>query len=112
MAIGQFDVHYIINIAVPALMFIYPITIVLILLNALPKKYASKIVFRGVTIATLLFSIPDFLPFVFSEELVTSIKQFIPLSKYSLGWVLPALLIFIVLNFSKMTQSRSLSEEN
>lgn len=112
VAIGQFDVHYIINIAVPALMFIYPITIVLILLNALPKKYASKIVFRGVTIATLLFSIPDFLPFVFSEELVTSIKQFIPLSKYSLGWVLPALLIFIVLNFSKMTQSRSLSEEN
>ena len=32
VVVGQFDVHYIINIALPALMFIYPITIVLILL--------------------------------------------------------------------------------
>jgi LIVCS family branched-chain amino acid:cation transporter len=112
VAIGQFNVPYIINIAVPALMFIYPITIVLILLNALPKKYASNIVFRGVTITTLLFSIPDFLPVVFSEELATSIIEFIPLSKYSLGWVLPGLLVFIVLNSLKMTPPGSFLEKN
>jgi LIVCS family branched-chain amino acid:cation transporter len=110
--IGQFNVHYIINIAVPALMFIYPITIVLILLNALPKKFASRIIFKGVTVITLLFSIPDFLLFVFSEEFVTSIREWIPLSKYSLGWVLPAMFVFMVLNISKMTRFRSLSEEN
>ncbi len=33
VGVGQFDVHYIINVALPALMFIYPITIVLIILN-------------------------------------------------------------------------------
>lgn len=110
--IGQFDVQYIINIAVPALMLIYPITIVLILLNTLPKKYASRIIFKGVTIITLLFSIPDFLYFVFSEEYTASIKEWIPLSKYSLGWVLPSLFVFIILNISKLTRARSLSEEN
>jgi LIVCS family branched-chain amino acid:cation transporter len=70
VTVGQFDVNYIINIAVPALMFIYPITIALILLNVLPDKYASKLVYRGVTIAVLLFSIPDFLQFFASEEML------------------------------------------
>jgi LIVCS family branched-chain amino acid:cation transporter len=102
VVVGQFDVQYIINIAVPALMFIYPITIALILLNVLPQKYASKLVYRGVTIAVLLFSIPDFLQLFASEEFVNSIKAIIPLSKYSLGWTLPALVVFLLLNGSEL----------
>ena len=98
VAVGQFDVHYIIDIAVPALMFIYPITIVLILLNLTPNRYASKRVFRAVTIVAILFSIPDFLEVLISEETVTAIKNWIPFSKNSLGWVLPALLTFAVAN--------------
>ena len=43
--VGQMDFHSIIVIALPILMFIYPITIVLILLNVLPEKWASPIVF-------------------------------------------------------------------
>ena len=43
--VGQMDFHSIIVIALPVLMFIYPITIVLILLNVLPEKWASPIVF-------------------------------------------------------------------
>ena len=35
---SQMDVTYIIDVAHPALMFIYPICIVLILLNSLPDK--------------------------------------------------------------------------
>jgi len=95
---GQLDVHSIINIALPALMFIYPITIVLIILNVIPEKWASKLVFRGVVLATFIFSIPDFLKFIISEENVALIKELIPLSEYSMGWVLPALLVFIILN--------------
>lgn len=98
VAVGQFDVHYIIDIAVPALMFIYPITIVLILLNLTPNRYASKRVFRAVTIVAILFSIPDFLEVLISEETVTGIKNWIPFSKNSLGWVLPALLTFTIAN--------------
>ena len=95
---GQFDVRYIIDVAVPALMIIYPITIVLILLNVIPDRYATKAVFRAVTVVTLLFSLPDFLQFIISEETTILIKDIIPLSKSGLGWVLPALAAFCISN--------------
>lgn len=99
--IGQFDVNYIIKIALPALMFIYPITIVLIFLNLLSEKYASKSVFRLVVLITLLFSIPDFLNFIILEENITFIKEIIPLSHYNLGWLLPAITTFVIVNLLK-----------
>ena len=96
--IGQFNVHYIINIALPILMFIYPMTIVLIILNVLPENWASTIVFRGVVLATFIFSIPDFLKFLIAEENLFPLKEMIPLSEYSLGWVLPAIIVFLLFN--------------
>jgi len=105
---GQFDVHYIINIAVPALMFIYPITIVLILLNTLPEKYASQKVFKGLILVTFLFSIPDFLEFFLPTENLKGIQQFIPLSHYNLGWILPAFVTFLLLNVENFSTNRAL----
>lgn len=99
--IGQFDVHYIIDVALPALMFIYPITIILILLNVLPEKLASPIVFKTVVGITFLFSIPDFLKHIINPEKLTGIQNYIPFSEYSLGWVLPALFSFIIVNVFK-----------
>ena len=96
--IGQFNVHYIINIALPILMFIYPMTIVLIILNVLPENWASTIVFKGVVLATFIFSIPDFLKFLIAEENLFPLKEMIPLSEYSLGWVLPAIIVFLLFN--------------
>lgn len=96
--VGQFDVHYIINVALPALMFIYPVTIVLILLNSIPKKYASSSVFRTVIVTTLLFSIPDFLQFFVKEGALNSFQEWIPLAKLHMGWVLPALVVFLTTN--------------
>ena len=97
--VGQFNVGYIIAVALPALMFICPITIVLILLNVLPNTWASPKVFRWVVIATLLFSIPDFLGSIGHGELVAAFTKWIPLSKYHLGWLLPAFLAFIARNW-------------
>ena len=96
--VGQFDVHYIIDVALPALMFIYPLTIVLILLNILPQHYASKRVFRWVVMITFLFSIPDFLNFLIPPESLESIRATIPLANQNLGWVIPAILTFILVN--------------
>jgi len=98
VVMGQFDVHYIIAVAVPALMFIYPITIVLILLNVLPEKFAPAVVFRAVVIATILFSIPDFLGSVGLGESISGLQSYIPLSKYSMGWVFPAFVVFVLTN--------------
>ncbi len=96
VVMGQLDVHDIIVIALPALMFIYPITIVLILLNILPEKLATPTIFKAVVIVTFIFSIPDFLQFFVDKESLVGIQNIIPFSKDQLGWVLPALLTFVV----------------
>ncbi|RSC94886.1 branched-chain amino acid transport system II carrier protein [Tenacibaculum singaporense] len=101
IAVGQFDVKYIINIALPALMFIYPITIVLIVLNVLPEKYTSTLVFKSVVAVTFLFSIPDFLGFIINPNYLVEIKNNIPFANQNLGWVLPAILSFVFSNLIK-----------
>ena len=98
VVVGSYQVDFIITLAVPALMFLYPITIVLILLNIVPDKYASKLVFRAVVLVTFIFSITDFLGFIVPRESLTGIKSIIPLAEHSLGWVLPALLVFVFIN--------------
>jgi len=96
--IGQFQVTYIINVALPSLMLIYPLCIVLIILNILPDLYANKMVFRWVAFITFVFSLPDFLQFIISPEKLEAITNYVPLAKQNLGWVLPALTTFIIVN--------------
>ena len=79
-------------------MLIYPIAIVLILLNLLPEKYASKTVFRIVVLIAFLFSIPDFLKFLIPPENLQFIYNIVPFSAESLGWVLPSITGFLVAN--------------
>jgi len=105
--VGQLNFHDIIVIALPILMFIYPITIVLILLNVLPQKWATQLVFRGVVITTVVFSIPDFLGQLGFNESLTLVKEWIPLSSQTLGWVLPALFAFILCNLIKIKPTRA-----
>lgn len=101
VAMGQFNVGYIIAVALPALMFIYPITIVLILLNVVPQKFAPPKVFKWVVFTTILFSIPDFFESIGLRESIAGISEWIPLSQFSMGWVLPAAVIFTLTNFIK-----------
>lgn len=122
VVVGQFDIHYIIDLAVPALMFIYPITICLILLNVLPKQWASKLVFRGVAIVVFFFSMTDVLKEIisdnriipykkimpdglvtWSQDSITLFETYIPLGKEGMGWVLPAAVIFVLLNILVFT---------
>ncbi len=103
---GQFNVGYIIAVALPALMFIYPITIVLILLNVVPEKFASPKVFRWVVATTVLFSIPDFLGSIGFGDAIASFTQWVPLRENHMGWVLPALVVFVLANFMGKNQDR------
>ncbi|MGB1307576.1 MAG: branched-chain amino acid transport system II carrier protein [Oceanihabitans sp.] len=96
VVIGQLNFNTIIVFAFPVLLFIYPITIVLILLNVLPEKYASKAVFRAVVIITFIFSIPDVLNFLMPSENISAIIENIPFASHNLAWVLPAILVFVV----------------
>jgi len=105
--VGQFDVGYIITVAVPSLMFIYPITIILIMLNAIPEKWGSPKVFKWVVATTILFSIPDFLGSIGFGEQINPYVDWIPLSNYQLGWVLPALVAFFASNFINNNRLRT-----
>ena len=95
--VGQLNVHYIIQVAVPVLMFLYPVVITLIVLNVIPKKWASPTVFRVVVITAFLFSIPDFVNALYPDSVVF-LQDYIPFSKDGLGWVLPAMLSFLGTN--------------
>lgn len=96
--VGSYNVGFIIDIALPVLMFVYPITIVLILLNIVPEHWASPLIFRIVVAVTFLFSIPDFLKFLIDVNHIQPIIDRIPLAQYSLGWILPAIVAFLVTN--------------
>ena len=104
VVMGQFNVDYIIVVALPALMFLYPITIVLILLNVVPERFATVTVFKAVVITTIIFSIPDFLGSVGLGDTITGLQNYIPLSRFSMGWVLPAGAVFILVNVFRQKQ--------
>lgn len=93
---GQFPVDYIIAIAFPALMFIYPLTIVLILLNIMPGKWTPPAVFRTVVFTTLFFSIPDFMSSIGMPQISEFLQGWWPLQSYQLGWIIPAIGVFFL----------------
>jgi len=99
--IGQLNVAYILEVAIPAINLIYPITIALIVLNIINQKYATPKVFKGVISAVLIFSIPDVLSYFTGFELWMPILKYIPLSNYSLGWLLPSAIVFLLLNLKR-----------
>jgi len=90
----------------PAFALIYSV-IVYAISVALPKRWASKTIFRAVTLVTFVFSIPDFLQFFISESILTAINENIPLSQYSMGWVLPAFVVFVIANFLSLRKNYS-----
>ena len=95
---GQFEVKFIIDLAVYVLMFLYPISIVLILLNLLPNAYASQAVFRAVVITAFVCSIPDFLKFLIPAENLEFVYNIVPFSREGLGWILPSIVVFFIAN--------------
>jgi LIVCS family branched-chain amino acid:cation transporter len=108
VVMGQLDVNSIIIVAVPALMFIYPITIVLILLNAMPRRWTAPVVFRAVVIATILFSAPDFWASVGFGDQMKVLQEMIPLGTVSLGWLLPAVVTYIVVSAITLSRKRTI----
>jgi len=101
---GQFEVKFIIDLAVYVLMLIYPIAIVLILLNLLPEKYASRAVFQAMVAVAFVFSIPDFLKFLIPAENLELVYNIIPFSREGMGWVLPSMIVFLIVNALKWKQ--------
>ena len=88
-------------------MLIYPITIVLILLNAIPDNFTSDLTFKIVVIVTIIFSIPDLLASIGMGESVQPLLEALPLGKYSLAWLLPAITTWIIINLFSLIKRKS-----
>jgi LIVCS family branched-chain amino acid:cation transporter len=96
--IGQFNVPFIINAAIPALLLSYPLTIVLIVLNCLPEAWSGGAVYKWVVAVTLLFTVPDFLASFWTTNPLSGVAELLPLHQQSMAWLIPALVTFILVN--------------
>ena len=91
---GQFPVVYIIAIAVPALVFIYPTTIILMALHVLPDSWATPKAFKAAVLVCFVANTPAFLDSLGYSALQEA-TAFMPLSAQGLAWVLPVLLTLL-----------------
>lgn len=99
--IGSFNTDFIIEIAVPVLFMVYPLTIILILLNVIPNKFTSPTVFRWTAATTLLFSLPDLFHGL-NLTLFESYRTSLPLGDLGMGWLLPSIATFIIVNILEL----------
>lgn len=102
---ANFGLNFIISCAKPVLMFLYPLSIVLILLSLFGRFFSyDKDVYRVTTAFTLfsalfdmLFSLPEklynYMHIYVIENLIYSV---IPFSENGLGWIIPSLIGFII----------------
>ncbi|WP_224484265.1 branched-chain amino acid transport system II carrier protein [Robertkochia aurantiaca] len=99
--VGSLNVGFIIDVAYPILLLIYPLIIVYIFLNSLPDFMTGKTVFRILTFVVVLFSIPDALKAILSPEQVPPWLDLMPLSEYQMGWLLPVVATYVFLIIKK-----------
>nr|WP_263314566.1 branched-chain amino acid transport system II carrier protein [Mammaliicoccus sp. Marseille-Q6498] len=95
----------IIQYSTPVLMFLYPLAITLILLTLFSSTFNhSKIVYRFTTFFTMIASFVDgvqaspdiLLNTKFAKLVITFGEKFLPLFEMGMGWVLPAIIGFVI----------------
>lgn len=89
----------IISISTVILNVVYPVTMVIILLNLLKGFIKSDLVFQLCTYITLIISILDAIPYI------SKFMNHIPLTSAGFGWVIPFVLVFVVTNSLKINKS-------
>ncbi|OSB11598.1 branched-chain amino acid transport system II carrier protein [Paraclostridium bifermentans] len=107
--VSNFGVDKIIQIAIPILSLIYPVTIVLVVMNIFKKIIPNDMTLKGAAYATLLISL---LNVIDSLGLSIQFVHQIPLASLGFNWILPSIIGGIVFSFvptkSKSTTTPSL----
>lgn len=103
--IANLGLSKIISLSIPVLMYLYPLSIVLIVLSLMtPILGKNRKIFKITTIFTAIFAIFDFLnalpkPISSSNIVIKTVglaKDFLPGFKLGFGWVIPAFVGFII----------------
>lgn len=97
---AMFGVDIIIKLAVPVLVFLYPIAIALIFLNIFKNNIKNDNIFLGTVIGAGVISGYEALQATgYTIELFDKVYSVIPLTSLGLAWVLPAILGGVIFKF-------------
>lgn len=95
--ISNFGVDMIVQLASPLLVAMYPVTIVLIVLNLLDRFIKEDAAFTGAVIGAFSVSLFEGLKTAGLElTVIQGIIDSMPLAQSGFGWILPALLGFMI----------------
>ncbi|MCT4585783.1 MAG: branched-chain amino acid transport system II carrier protein [Peptostreptococcaceae bacterium] len=95
MSVG--GVEKIVKISVPLLVLIYPLSIVLILLNLVSDKINGKLPYQGALIGAFIVSLNDcFGAMGVQIDAFNKVTSALPLAKQGFGWLVPSLIGFFV----------------
>lgn len=94
LIISNQGLDLIISLSKPVLVFIYPITIVLVLLAFLYPFFKNPTyIYRGTILATSIVSLHDsFISFGIGFPIISTIINALPFTAIGLGWIVPALI--------------------
>ena len=88
----------IISVTAPVLMFLYPITIIMIISALDTNRMDNRVVaYRAATIVAMIISIIDVLGSTFGLESFAAFNAKLPLAEFGFSWLLPSLLTFAIL---------------
>ena len=97
LLISNFGLSKIIEFSAPALYFLYPLAIVLILLGLFGRFFShARPVYQWTMWFTLAAAILELCRVVEFQPVVNFVGQFLPFYAYGLGWVIPTALGFAV----------------
>lgn len=99
--VGQFKVDLIIDLAIPALLFIYPLIIIFIILHNLPENLVRPDTFKWVTYTVIFFCVPDVLNALGYSWASEQLAEITPWKTTEFSWAAPALLVFLLFQIKK-----------
>lgn len=95
--LANFGLDKIISFSASLLSIIYPVSIVIILLNLFDSKLKSNLTIKYSTYTTLAFSILTFIGTKVPS--IEGLISYLPLSNIGFSWVLPFVIAFIISNY-------------
>ncbi len=114
--IANLGLTAIINYSIPVLMFLYPLAITLILLGLFGFAFGHRrCVYLTTTVFTLIAAVFDFIAALPKDvlkalrltETISFMKEYVPLFKYGLGWLIPTVIgVFVGLVIAYLTGKR------
>lgn len=97
ITISNIGVESIITFADPILKIVYPIAIVLVIINVFDNLIENKRIYLGATIGTFCVSLIDGLSAMgINTSYISKVVQTLPFADSGFGWMLPAILGIIL----------------